>query len=313
MIDTNILTTGFSENNGLSDVVTASCLELGHGVQSSALFEQSSQFLGSLSYGALAGDSGKVTTHDSSLATLSVSDCTSCDDWTQTAHSMDPKEPSSAPIPLVAAIKYSELVLPQCVLDTEAVKADANLSSAPLSREPELELQIEPQDNSTVLSDIESACDVNDVHEAYLSYDPEDDNDDEAFDYKGIDWEPRISGVPTPPPSAEIDAIALPYSSPSKADHESTSWYLSASALSMMYASDDIQVGVKCRNEARISYNTRRRIRRASADDLRGMGGLLQVTRTYSSQIKADMHTDCVTVSFPGSRQYPSGLSTQQR
>ena len=303
MIDTNILSTGFSENDGLSDVVTASCLEVGHGPQSSALFEQSSQLHGSLSYGTLAGDSGKATTDDSSLATLSVSDCASCDDWTQTTHSMDSKGPSSAPIALVAAIKYPELVLPQCVLDREAVIADVNLSSAPHSREPKLERQTEPQDNSTLLSDIESACDVNDVHEEPSSYDPEDDNDDEAFDYKGIDWEPRASGVLTPPPSAEISAIASPYSSPephfkhprtpSKAEHGSTSWSLSISALPMMYyASDDIQVGVKCGNEARIAYSTRRRIRRASADDLRGMAGLVQVTRTYSSQTNVDMHTD---------------------
>jgi hypothetical protein len=216
-------------------------------------------------------------------------------------HSTGSKGPSSAPIVLFPAVYYSELVPLQCVLDMEAtsMKTDVNLSSAPLSLERELECQSEPQNNSTLSSVIESACDVIDAHEVSLSYDLDDDDDDETFDYKGVDWEPRASGVLTPPPSAKICAIALPYSSPqkhsripSKAGHEPTSWSSSTLASSIIYASDDIQVCVKSRNEAKIAQGTRRMIRRASADDLRGMADRAQVPRTYSSRIKADMHTD---------------------
>ncbi|KAF8273857.1 hypothetical protein EI94DRAFT_1079414 [Lactarius quietus] len=211
------------------------------------------------------------------------------------AHSTDSDEPGSAPIALVAAIKYSEFVPSQCVPGIGAMKTGVILSSAPLSQEPEPERHGEPQDSSTLLSTIiESACDVNGVHQASLSYDPEGDDDDETFDYKGIDWEPRASGVPTPPPSSEICTIALPCSSPEprfkhsraplKSQNESMSRSLSTSprepALqsSTMYALDDIQVGVKCKNEAEVAYSTRRRFKRASADDLRAMIGLVQAT-----------------------------------
>jgi len=225
---------------------------------------------------------------------------------------MDSKGSSSAPIASVATIKYLELVPLQCgPLDIEAVKTSADLSSVPLSQEPER--QSEPQDNynSTPPPAIDGACDVNNVHEAFLSNDHEGDDDGETFDYKGVDWEPRTSGVPTPSPAAETCATASPHSSleprfehsrtPSKAEHESTSSSLSTSALeepalqsSTMYALDDIRVGVKCKNEAKIAYNTRRRIKSASADDLRGMVDLVQAARgTYSSQIEVDMHTDC--------------------
>jgi len=176
------------------------------------------------------------------------------------------------------------------------VKADVHLSSTtPLS----LECQSEPQDNSTLLSANENACDVIDEHEVSLSYDPDNDDNDETFDYTGIDWEPRASGVPTPPPSTKICAIALPYSSPEKhsrtpsqAGQESTSWSSSTPTPSIIYASDDIQAGVKGRNEAKIAHGTRSRIRRASAHDFRGMADRAQATRTYSSQIKVDIHTD---------------------
>ena len=267
------------------------CLELGFGPQSSEPFEQISQLSGDVSFGDLGRDPEKATSHDSSPATLPVPDCTSCVDWTQTVDSPDSKGPSSAPIVLFPAVYYSELVPPQCALDMEAssMKTDVNLSSAPLS----LECQSEPQNNPTLLSVIESACDVIDAHEVSLSYVPNDDDDDETFDYKGIDWEPRASGVLTPPPSAKICTIALPYFSPekhsrtpSKAGHESTSWSSTTLALSIIYASDDIQVGLKCRNEAKIAHGTRRRIRRASVDDLGGMADQAQVTRTYSSPIK---------------------------
>ena len=306
VINTNLLTNSSSEYDGLSGVVTVpSCLELEHGLQSDVLFEQYSLFSGGLSQEALAGDLEEASYH-SVLATLSVSDGTSCDDWTQSTHSTNPKGPSSAPIAMVSAINYSGLLPPKCdSLDVDATETGVDLSSVPLSQEPEH--QNKPRINSSPPSAIEGARDVNNVHEASLSYDPVgDDDDDESFDYKGIDWEPITSGVPTPPPSAEICTIVLPCSSPepqvkyschpSKAEEESTSWSLSTSEAvlqkSKIYASDDIQVGVKCRHGANIASNTRPRIRRASADDLRGMVGLGQATRAYLSPIKAKIHPD---------------------
>ena len=304
VIDTNLLTTGSSEHDDLSGVITVpSCLELEHEPQSDVLFEQSSLFSGGHSYEALAGDPEEASYH-SALATTSVSDRTLCDDWTQTSHSTHPKGPSSAPIAMVSAIKYSKLLPPKCDslgIDATETETGVDLSSVPLSQEPER--QSEPRVNPTPPSVIEGACDINNVHGASLSYDPDGDDDGEAFDYKGIDWEPITSGVPTPPPSAEICTIVLPCSSPepqvkhsrnpSKAEGGSTSWSFSASEAvlqnSIIYASDDIQVGVKCRHDANIACNTRLRIRRASADDLRDMVGLGQA-RAYLGQIKVDMH-----------------------
>jgi hypothetical protein len=306
VIDTNILTTGSSEYDGLSDVVIApSCLELEHGPRSGVLFEQSSQFSGGLSYEALVGNLEEAS-HHSSLATLFVSDRTSCDDWMQTTRSTDPKGPSLAPMAVVSAIKNSELVSPQCdSLDIDAIKTGVDLSSFPPSPEPER--QSEPQANSTPPSAIEGACNVNNVHEASLSYDSDGDDDGEAFDYKGVDWEPITSGVPTPPPSAEICTIALPCSSLEpqikhsrhlpKTEPESTSEAVLQNWI--IYASDDIQVGVKCRHEDKMACNTRRRTRRASTDDLRGMVGRGEATRTYLSPIKVDMHPDCDHQLFP--------------
>jgi hypothetical protein len=282
VIHTNILTTGSSEHDGHSDVVTApSYLDLERGPHSSVLFEQSSQFPGVLPYGILAGDSEKPTDHDSSLATLSVSGCTSCYDWTQGPTTQSTDSRGSSPETLVATIKYSELVPLQCgPLDADAVKTGVDLSSVPLSQEPEC--QTEPQDDPTPPSAIEGACDVNNVHEAFLSDDPEGDDDGETFDYNGVDWEPRASGAPTPSPTAETCVTPSPYSSPephfehcrtpSNAEYESTSLSLSTSALReaalqslTMYASDDIQVGVKRKNEAKVAYNTRRWTKCASA------------------------------------------------
>ncbi|KAI9445361.1 hypothetical protein H4582DRAFT_2183346 [Lactarius indigo] len=282
VIDT--ITTGFLEHDGLSDAVTVpSRLEVGTGLRSSALFEQPSQFPAVLSYGVLAGDSEQATIHDSTPATLSVSGCTSCDDWTQepTAQSTDSKGSSSAPIASVTAIIYSGLVPPHySPLGIEAVKTSVDHAKVPPSQEPERQSEPQDIDNPTPPPAVEGACDVNDVPEAFLSHDPEGD-DGETFDYKGVDWEPRA-------PATEICTTASPYSSleplfehgriPSKAGHGSTSSPLSASTLrvaalqsSTTYAPDDILVGVKCKNEAKIAYNTRRMIKCASAGDLRSM------------------------------------------
>ncbi|KAH9049542.1 hypothetical protein EDB84DRAFT_1046995 [Lactarius hengduanensis] len=285
LIDT--ITTGFLERDGLSDAVTVpSRLELGSGPQSSALSEQSSQFPGVLSYGVLSRDSEEAPVHDSTPATLSVSGCTSCDDWTQepTAQSTDFKGSSSVPIASVTAIKYSGLVTLHCgPLDIEAAKTSVDHAKVPLSQEPERQSEPQDIDNPTSPPAVEGACDVNDVPEAFLSHDPEGDDDGETFDYKGVDWEPRA-------PAAEICATALLYSSldgriPSRAE---TSSSLSTSTLkeaalrsSTAYASDDILVGVKCRNEAKIAYDTRRMIKCASAGDLRGIVDLVQATRVF--------------------------------
>ncbi|KAH8991932.1 hypothetical protein EDB92DRAFT_610359 [Lactarius akahatsu] len=291
VIDT--INTGFLERDGLSDAVTVPPrLELGSGPQSSALFEQSSQFPGVLSYGVLSGDSEQATVHDSTPATLSVSGCTSCDDWTRepTAQSMDFKGSSSVPIASVTTIKYSGLVTLHCgPLDIEAAKTSVDHAKFPPSQEPERQSEPRDIDNPTPPPAVEGACDVNDVPEAFLSRDPEGDDDGETFDYKGVDWEPRA-------PAAEICATASLHSSlepyfehgriSSKAE---TSSSLSTSTLkeaalqsSTAYASDDILVGVKCRNEAKIAYDTRRMIKCTSAGDLRGMVDLVQATRgTY--------------------------------
>ncbi|KAH8998810.1 hypothetical protein EDB86DRAFT_3075882 [Lactarius hatsudake] len=289
VIDT--ITTGFLERDGLSDAVTVpSRLELGSEPQSGALFEQSSQFPGVLSYGVLPGNSEQATVHDSTPATLSVSGCTSCDDWTQepTAQSTGFKGSSSVSIASVTAIKYSGLVTLQCgPLAIEAAKTSVDHAKIPPSQEPGR--QSGPQDinNPTPPPAVEGACDANDVREAFLSHDPEGDDDGETFDYKGVDWEPRA-------PVAEICATS-PYSPlephfehdriSSKAE---TSSPLSTSTLkeaalqsSTAYASDDILVGVKYRNEARIAYDTRRMIKCASAGDLRGMVDLVQETRGF--------------------------------
>ena len=286
MINTNKLTTGTLEHDRLSDVVTdPSCLEPGRGP---LLFEQSSQFPGVLSYGVLTGDSEMATDHDSSLATLAVSGCTSCDDWTQVPKG---RSTGSSLETLVATIKYSELVPPQC--GPPAVNIGVDLSSVPLPQE--LEHQSKPQDDPIPLS--ASTCDVNNARELFH---PEGDDDGETFDYKGVDWEPSVLA---PSPTAETCVTTSSSSSLelhfqhcgtlSKAEHEPASLSFSTSApreaelqSSTMYASDDIQVGVKSKNEA----NTRRRIKCASADDLRGMVDLVQTTRMHSRQIKVDMH-----------------------
>ncbi|KAI9461036.1 hypothetical protein BJY52DRAFT_247013 [Lactarius psammicola] len=293
VINTNILTTGTLEHDGLPDAVIApSCLELERGrPHSSALFEQSSLF---------PRDSDKATDHDLSLETLSVSGCTSCDDWTQgtTAQFTGSKGSCSAPIALVAAIEYPELVPPQCdPLDIAAVKTGVDHSSVPLSQEPERPSEPRDSDNSTPPPAIEGACDVNNVHEAFLSNDPEGDDDGETFDYKGVDWEPRASGVPTPSPASSLEPHFEHPHTPSKTDHDSTSSSLSTSSLkesalqaSTMYASDDIQVGLKCKNEAKTAYNTRRRIKCASADDLRVMVELVQATRVPDSGPVTPLH-----------------------
>ncbi|KAH9043654.1 hypothetical protein EDB85DRAFT_706363 [Lactarius pseudohatsudake] len=286
----DMITTGFLERDGLSDAVTVpSRLELGSGPQSSALSEQSSQFPGVLSYGVLSRDSEEAPVHDSTSATLSVSGCTSCDDWTQepTAQSTDFKGSSSVPIASVTAIKYSGLVTLRCgPLDIEAAKTSVDHAKVPLSQEPERQSEPQDIDSPTLPLAVESACDVNDVPEAFLSHHPEGDDDGETFDYKGVDWEPRT-------PAAEICATASLYSSlephfehgriPSRAE---TSSSLSMSTLkeaalrsSTAYASDDILVGVKCRNEAKIAYDTKRMIKCASAGDLRGIVDLVQATR----------------------------------
>lgn len=274
-------------------VAAPSCLELERGPQSSVFFGQSSQFPGVLSYGVLTEDSEKTADHDSGLATLSVLSSTSYDDWTQGPTTQSTNSWGSSPETLVTTLQYSDIVPPQCgPLDIEAVKTAVELPSVLLSQEPEC--RSEPQDDPTLPSAIEGACDVNSEHEASLSDDPDDD---ETFDYKGVDWEPRASN---PPPPTDICATSSPYSSlelhsrtPSKAEYEPTPSSFATSSLreaalqsSTMRASDDIQVGVKCKNEAKIANNTRRRIKYASSDDLRSVVDLFQATRTYSSKIR---------------------------
>ncbi|KAH9082244.1 hypothetical protein EDB83DRAFT_627035 [Lactarius deliciosus] len=294
VIDT--ITTGFLECDGLSDAVTVpSRLELGSGPQSSALFEQSSQFsqfpevlsYGVLSWGLLNRQQSttRLRQHYLSRVVRRVM----IGRRSLQHNSTDFKESSSVSIASVTAIKYSRLVTLHCgPLDIDAAKISVDYAKVSPSQEPGRRSDPQNTNNPTPPLAVEGACNVNDVSEAFLSHDPEGDDDGETFDYKGVDWEPRV-------PAAEICATASPYSSlephfehgriPSKAE---TSSSLSTSTLkeaalqsSTAYASDDILVGVKCRNEAKIACDTRRMIKCASAGDLRGMVDLVQATRVF--------------------------------
>lgn len=145
VIDTNLLTNSSSEHDGLSGVITVpSCLELEHGLQSDVLFEQYSLFSGGLSQEALAGDPEEASYH-SVLATLSVSDGTSCDDWTQSTHSTNPKGPSSAPIAMVSAINYSGLLPPNVIPWTSTLQRQVLTSQVfrfPRSRSTKINLEL---------------------------------------------------------------------------------------------------------------------------------------------------------------------------
>jgi len=297
VFDTHTFLTESSEYDELSHVVTASsCLELECGPQSTAFIEQSTQIPGVLSYGVLAGGSEKTTDHDSSLT---VSDCVSCDTWTKgpATECADSKGPSSPLIALFAAANYSELEPPQCgSLDVEAVNTSVGLPRMPLSQEPDCQCEVE--NDTSPLSTIE-CCDDNNVHEGIPSYDPEAYGDDETFDYTGIDWEPKASGVHTP----NTTLNASPHSSlepqfehprtPSNAEPNSVSSSLSTLALErpMVYAQDDIRL--KCKIDAKFVYNTKLGIKCASTNDLKGMLELVLATRgMYSSQICINMHPE---------------------
>ena len=208
---------------------------------------------------------------------------------------------------------------PSTPLDTETAKEDTPTLLDPTNVVPSrvLEPGSELHNKPFFLPAMEGVSGLDADADGVFRYElPELESDDEeTFDYKGVDWTPETPGLPlTPPTETQTPSPDLHPLSGSYHDHCSdlapslsvTSVQAgmkvrdhsprislppdvtskpAATECAARYALDDIRVGVKDRREAEITSNTRC----TSADDLGGIfAGAIKATNSNNLiQIKS--------------------------
>jgi len=228
-------------------------------------------------------NSGKTTGDDSSLTTLSPSDSTLFDYLSiSVISSPDFKAPSTVSVASLIEISHLEPEPPNNTpLVSEATKGDtpARLDPSNVARVPEPETGSTLHDNPMSASAIEDAPDFGVDGEGVSSHQqPESESesdDEETFDYRGVDWTPEVLRT-TPAPTTETQA-PLPDLHPLSESHFferalSPSAKSAARACAARYALDDIQVGIKGRREDKTTSITR-------CTSVSDFGGTLEATK----------------------------------
>ena len=213
-------------------------------------------------------DSEKTTGDDSSLTTSSPSDSTLFDySSVSVTSSPDFKAPSSVSVASLIEIGHLESEPPNNTpLVSEATKEDtpARPDSPNVAHVPKPETGSILHDNPMSPPAIEDApdfgADGEDVSSHQQPESESESDDEETFDYRGVDWTPEVLGT-TPAPTAESQA-PLPDLHPLSGSHFfvpalSPPPKPAARACAARYASDDIQVGIKGRREGKTTAITR--------------------------------------------------------
>jgi hypothetical protein len=200
-------------------------------------------------------------------------------------------------IPVVSTAIIDDLKLEPLqtvLLDPEVIKERASplLGQSDISEWQELEHKSELQCSNILSSAVEDArerdTDKQDASDRQ-SHDLECDNDDETFDYKGIDWAPETVVIPPTPATAEVEVTPssssllesrhdLSFGTALFSSEKNSEWASSpepiietgnisatfAPGSAARYALDDIRVGNKYKGD----NETTSIIRSASADNL---------------------------------------------
>ena len=216
--------------------------------------------------------------------------------------------PSSTSVVASVEIDGATPELPRIPQDTETAKEDTPTSLDPTNATPSLVLEpgSELHDKPFFPPAMEDVSDLDADADRVFRYESPalESDDEETFDYKGVDWTPETPGVPLTPPTGAQAPLPDPYPlSRSYYDHfsdlapslsvtsvqdvmeapdHSPRFSLppdvtskpAATACAARYASDDIRVGLKDRREAEITSITRC----TSADNLGGTFGAIKAT-----------------------------------
>jgi hypothetical protein len=224
-------------------------------------------------------NSGKTTGDGSSLTTLSPSDSTLFDyPSISVTFSPDFKAPSTVSVASLIEIGHLEPEPPNNTpLVSEATKGDipTRLDPSNIARVPEPGVGSTLHDKSMSPPAIEDAPDLNVDEEDQQPDSESESEDEETFDYRGVDWTPEVLGT-TPAPTAESQGL-LPDLHPLSGSHvyepaPSPSAKPAVRARVARYALDDIQVGIKGRREDKTTSITR-------CTSVCDFGGTLEATK----------------------------------
>jgi hypothetical protein len=239
--------------------------------------------------------------------------------------------PSSTSVVASAEIDDPEPEIPNTPLDTETAKEDTSTLPDPTNVAPEsvLEPGNELHDKPFFPPAVEDAPDVDADADCVFRYEPPEleSDDEETFDYRGVDWTPETLGIPLTPltetqaPLPDLHPLSGSYHdrclvlTPSLSvtfiqdvikacDHSprislplDATLKPTATERAARYASDDIRVGVEDRRETKITSITRC----ISADNLGGIFGAIKATNGNNDllRMKSVFRTDYIRQPLP--------------
>jgi len=274
--------------------------------QPSTPFGQSTPLLRVLSCDLSLDNSEKTTDSDSKPTMLSPLDS----GYPSVSENLATVFEAPTSTPVVASVEIDDPTpeLPRIPLDTETAKEDTPTPLDPTNATPSrvLEPGSELHDKPFFPPAMEDVSNLDADADRVFRYESPalESDDEETFDYKGVDWTPETPGVPLTPPTGAQAPLPDPYPLPgSYYDHFSdlapslsvtsvqdvmeppdhsprislppdVTSKPAATACAARYALDDIRVGLKDRREAEITSITRC----TSADNLGGTFGAIKAT-----------------------------------